>query len=184
VGRLEVLERLEMEAPKDEMCKFLVEPYKMNFERFMKRMKRDMDWERVTDDLRVGCIGNWFGGVALEIVWSEINHGIDAATILSDIEESLKRRFGSKKFDAEEMLTKVAKGKLIARGYLEDVRAFILDLECKFDLASGYGKEAIFEQESIYRDILSTRLPHLITKWNEKFGGGRKEWTFKAFTVY
>jgi hypothetical protein len=31
---------------------------------------------------------------------------------------------------------------------------------------------------------LSARLPHLITKFNDEFGGGRKEWTFEAFTEF
>jgi hypothetical protein len=48
----------------------------------------------------------------------------------------------------------------------------------------GYGEVAIFEQKSIYRDILSARLSHLITKWNNKFGGSRKKWTFEAFTDF
>jgi hypothetical protein len=95
----------------------------------------------------------------------------------------LKKKF-VRKFDAEGMLKKLARGKPIAKGSLEDVRALILDLECQFDLAMGYGEAAIFEQKSIYRDILSARLPHLITKWNNKFGGSRKKWTFEAFTDF
>jgi hypothetical protein len=83
VGILEVLELLEMVAPKNEMCKFLGEANKMNFERSMERMKQAMDAEGVTDNLRVGCIDNWFSGVALKIVQSKINHGIDTATTLS-----------------------------------------------------------------------------------------------------
>jgi hypothetical protein len=82
VGILEVLEFLEMVAPKN---KFSGKANKMNFERFMERMKQAMDAEGVTDDLRVRCIDNWFSGMALKIVRSKINHGIDAATTLSDI---------------------------------------------------------------------------------------------------
>jgi hypothetical protein len=87
-------------------------------------------------------------------------------------------------FDAEGMLKKLAKGKPIARCSLEEVKALIIDLECQFDLAKGKGEAAIFERKSIYRDILSARLPHLITKWNEEFGGGKKKWTSEAFTGF
>jgi hypothetical protein len=41
----------------------------------------------------------------------------------------LKRLFGSEKFDAKGMLKKLAKGKPIAKGSLEDVEALIIDLE-------------------------------------------------------
>jgi replication initiation and membrane attachment protein DnaB len=181
VGKLEVLELLEIVAPKN---KFSGKANEMNFERFMERMKQAMDAEGVTDDLRVRCIDNWFSGRALQIVQSKINHGIDAATTLSDIEESLKHHFGSEEFDVEGMLKKLAKEKPIAKGSLEDVEALIIDLECQFDLARGKGEEVIFEQNSIYRDILSARLPHLITRWSEEFGGGKKKWTFKAFTEF
>jgi hypothetical protein len=51
-------------------------------------------------------------------------------------------------------------------------------------LARGKGEAAIFEQKSIYSDILSARLPHLITRWCEEFGGGKKKWTFEAFTEF
>jgi hypothetical protein len=82
------------------------------------------------------------------------------------------------------MLKELAKGKPIARCNLEEVRALIIDLECQFDLAKGKGEAAIFERKSIYRDILSARLPHLITKQNEGFGGGKKKQTFEAFTDF
>jgi hypothetical protein len=106
-----------------------------------------MDAEGVTNDLRVGCIDNWFSGVALKIVqsWDHgINHGIDAATTLSDIEESLKRHFGSEKFDAEGMLTRLAKEKLIAKGSLEDGSSIWLGERVRRPFSSRRAYTAIY----------------------------------------
>jgi hypothetical protein len=157
----------------------------MNFERFMASMERAVDAEGVTDELRVEHIDNWFSGQALRIVQSKKNNDVfvDAATTLESIKRVLKKKY-VEEFDAEGMLKRLARGNPIARCNLEDVRALIVDLECQFDLARGKGEAAIFERKSIYIDILSARLPHLITKWNEEFGGGRKKWTFESFTEF
>jgi hypothetical protein len=55
--------------------------------------------------------------MALEIVQSKINHGIDATTTLNDIEESLKHHFGSEELDVNEM--HLVKGRPIAKGNFE-----------------------------------------------------------------
>jgi hypothetical protein len=176
------LEGVEKSTPK---TRFSGRNNEINFERFMASMERSMDAEGVTDELRVEHIDNWFSGQALRIVQSKKNNDVfvDAVTTLDNIKRVLKKKY-VEEFDAERMLKILARGKPIARCNLEDVRALIVDLECQFDLARGKGEAAIFERKSIYRDILSARLPHLITKWNEEFGGGRKKWTFEAFTEF
>jgi hypothetical protein len=179
---LQALKVLEKSAPKN---KFSGRNNEMNFERFMARMERAMDAEGVTDELRVEHIDNWFSGQALRIIQSKKDNDVfvDATTTLENIKIVLRKKY-VEEFDAEGMLKKLARGKPIARCSLEEVRTLIVDLECQFDLAKGKGEAAIFERKSIYRDILSARLPHLITKWNEKFGGGKKTWTLEAFTGF
>jgi hypothetical protein len=179
---LQALKVLEKSAPKN---KFSGKNNEMNFEKFMTRMERAMDAEGVTDELRVEHIDNWFSGQALRIIQSKKDNdvSVDATTTLENIKIVLRKKY-VEEFDAEGMLKKLAKGKPIPRCSLEEVRTLIVDLECQFDLAKGKGEAAIFERKSIYRDILSARLPHLITKWNEKFGGGKKTWTLEAFTGF
>jgi hypothetical protein len=117
-SNLQALKVLEKSAPKS---KFSGKNNEMNFERFLARMERAMEVEGVTDELRVEHIENWFSGQALRIIQSKKDNDyfVDATTTLESIKRVLKKKY-IEKFDAEEMLKKLAKGKPIAKCSLEE----------------------------------------------------------------
>jgi acylphosphatase len=103
------LKVLERSAPK---IKFSGKIDEMNFERFMERMEKAMDVEGVTDGLKLESIENWFSGLPLSLVKSmKDNSKEDATSVLQAIKEVLIGQFGSKRFDTEGMLKKMAEGR-------------------------------------------------------------------------
>jgi hypothetical protein len=92
-------------------------------------------------------------------------------------------QFGSKKFDTEGMLKKMAEGGTIPRGDFEAIQSFVIGLMCKFELAKGKGDVGEFENERTYYEILRLKLPHLINKWSRKFENGHERVSFENFVM-
>jgi hypothetical protein len=114
------LKVLERSAPK---FKFSGKIDEMNFERFMERMDKAMDVEGVTDELRLESIENWLSGLPLSLVKSmKDNRKEDANSVLQATKEVLKGQFGSKRFDTEGMLKKIAEGRPIASENFEAIQ--------------------------------------------------------------
>jgi hypothetical protein len=147
-SHLQALKVLEKKVLKIKFSKKINE---MNFERFMERMERAMDAEGVTDDLRVDNIENWFSGLAYQLVKSiNDNRSEDSTTVLQAIKEILVEHYGSKKFDTEGMLKKMAEGSPIPRGDFESIQSFVIGLQCKFELAKGKGDVGSFDTLGTY----------------------------------
>jgi hypothetical protein len=169
-GKLQARKVLERAAPK---AKFSGRNNDINFERFMERMEENMETEEVTDELKVEYFENWFSGLAHQLVkLIKDNRSESATEKLQAIRQVLESQFGSKKFDTEGMLRKMAEGGPIDGGDFEVTQSFVVGLICKFELAKGKGDAGSFENKGTYYKILRLKLPHLIDKWSDKFETG------------
>jgi hypothetical protein len=112
------------------------------------------------------------------------NRSEGAIEKLQAIKQILVKKFGSKKFDTEGMLQRMAEGGTIPRGDFEAIQSFIMGLMCKFELAKGKSDVGEFENERTYYEILRLKLPHLINKWSRKFEYGHEKVSFGNFTDF
>jgi hypothetical protein len=136
-GKLQARKVLERAAPR---VKFSGKNNEMNFERFMERMEENMVTEGVTDELKVEYFENWFSGLAHQLVKSIKDNRSETATgKLQAIKQVLESQFGSKEFDTEGMLRKLAEGGPIDGGDSEAMQSFVVGLICKFELSKGKG---------------------------------------------
>jgi hypothetical protein len=173
---------LERAVPK---VKFSGRNNDINFEKFMERMEKNMETEGVTDELKVEYFENWFSGLAHQLVKSIKDNRSESATEkLQAIRQVLESQFGSKKFETEGMLSKMAEGGPIDGGDFEAMQSFVVGLICKFELAKGKGDTGLFEIKGTYHEILRLKLPHLIDKWSDKFETGREKVLFQEFVDF
>jgi hypothetical protein len=180
--KLQARKVLERAAPK---IKFSGRDDDMNFERFMERMEENMETEGVTDEWKVEYFESWFSGLAHQLVRSiKDNRNGSATEKLLAIRQVLESQFGSKKFDTQGMLRKMAEGGPIAGGDFETMQSFVVGLICKFELAKGKGDAGSFESKVTYYEILRLKLPHLIDKWSDRFETGREKVAFQEFVDF
>jgi hypothetical protein len=130
-------------------------------------------------------IENWFSGLPHNLVKSmKDNRKEDATSVLQAIKEVLVEQFGSKRFDTEGMLKKMAEGRPIASGDFEAIQSFVIGLRCKFELAKGKDDAESFDSLKTYYEILRLKLPHLVVKWSKRFAHGNEEVSFRNFLKF
>ena len=158
---LEGVKIMERRRPSE---KFTGEDSKIDFEDHIAQFKRAVDIPGLPASFKVAELKEWFGGGASTNI-SRYMRREDHEKALEEAILKLRSEFGCKANTAEEMIEDILSGKPLRARDAVGINSAISKLEEAYFLAVETGRDADFNRKSLFRSIIETLFPHLMTKW-------------------
>ena len=136
----------------------------MDFESHMRAFLRTMKVEGLACSDKLVEMKFWFGSTAYLRVASYMRRD-DAETAFDEAVARLRKEYREKRYTAEDMIASLTSGEAIKSQDHEANAEFTLKLEGVFSLAVETDRDDNFNQEAIYKRILTSKLPFLLNKW-------------------
>ena len=160
-SRLEALKVVERKRPE---VKFEARGKQVDFESHMRAFLRTMKVEGLAFTDKLVEMKFWFGSTAYLRIASYTRRD-DAETAFDEAVARLRKEYGEKRDTAEDMIANLTSGEAIKSHDHEAIAEFTLKLEEVFSLAVETDRDDDFNREAIYKRILTSKLPFLMSKW-------------------
>ena len=160
-SRLEALKVVERKRPE---IKFEARGKQVDFESHTRTFLRTMNIEGLTFADKLVEMKFWYGSTAYLRVASYMRRD-DAETAFNEAVARLRKEYGEKRDTAEDMIASITSGEAIKANDHETIAEFTLKLEEVFSLAVETDRDADFNRDAIYKKILTSKLPFLLSKW-------------------
>ena len=161
---LEGMKIMERRRPSE---KFTGEDFKIDFEDHIAQFKKAIEIPGIPASFKLAELKEWFGGTARTNITRYLRRD-DHETALEEAIARLRREHGCKASTAEEMIEDILSDKPLKAHDAVGINAAISKLEEAYFLAVETDRDADFNRRSLFRNILSTLFPHLISKWSSE----------------
>ena len=158
---LEGIKILERRRPSE---KFTGEDSKIDFEDHLAQFKKAIAIPGLPASFKLAELKEWFGGVA-KIQIARYLKREDDENALEEAIAKLRSEHGCKATNAEEMIEDILSGKPLEARDAVAINTAVSKLEEAYFLAVETGRDADFNRKSLFRNILESRFPFLMTKW-------------------
>ena len=178
---LEGVKIMERRRPSE---KFTGEDSKIDFEDHIAQFKKAIDIPGLPASFKLAELKEWFGGLAKINLARYLRRG-DHENALEEAIARLRSEHGCQATTAEEMLEDILSGKRLEPRDAVGISTAISKLEEAYFLAVETGRDADFNRNSLFKNILTTLFPHLTIKWAAEVAKaqdrGEKRETFEDF---
>ena len=147
-----------------------------DFETFWTQFETITNLEGITDQMRVYELPYWTTGLAAMVV-SQYEGEKDCTVALKKIKTHLRKEFGQRHFTARQMLDENLSGPKLLQNDVTGIQAFILKLEQTYRRAVDTKRDASFNTQETYNEVLRRKLPFFVDKWATKMRDNQEKWT-------
>ena len=181
---LEGIKILERRRPSE---KFTGEDSKIDFEDHLAQFKKAIAIPGLPASFKLAELKEWFGGVA-KIQIARYLKREDDENALEEAIEKLRSEHGCKATNAEEMIEDILSGKPLEARDAVAINTAVSKLEEAYFLAVETGRDADFNRNSLFKNILSSLFPYLTIKWAAEVAKaqnkGKRLDTFEDFLCF
>ena len=181
---LEGVKIMERRRPSE---KFTGEDSKIDFEDHIAQFKKAIDIPGLPASFKLAELKEWFGGLA-KINLARYLRRDDHENALEEAIIRLRDEHGCQATTAEEMIEDILAGKRLDARDAVGISTAISKLEEAYFLAVETGRDADFNRNSLFKNILSSLFPYLTIKWAAEVAKaqnkGKRLDTFEDFLCF